>query len=398
MNVSTQERTAMDDVVDVAPSGNLPVARQADNRFYREAPAGPSLPVTGFANIATAIAMIMSEIGVVGEGGENKFQNYKYMSYKDMFRKLTPLMGKHGLAVIPTEKTKSLFDNDAVVMGTYQFTIIHKSGEVWPFQPEWTGVSRARDSKGGFDDKALNKCATAAQKYFLKALFQIPSGEDDEDPDNHDGIVQGQRSAPQRRAPVPSPSSPQPRGPVQQAAPIVQPSKPEEGPHKIVGGTYATWTSSYIEAVQSAGDAATVYKWVDANQLQLEKLAAGAPQEAAKARAETEKHLVFLRKTEPKATAEPADMFPGDTPMESTQAAEPAPARRGRPPKPKVPDFAKDYDAWVNWCLKQVAEAETPEAIETLFESIDAKWEDLLGPDKEALMGARREAESRMEQ
>jgi phage recombination protein Bet len=194
---------------------------------------------------------------------------------------------------------------------------------------------------------------------------------------------------------------------------IVQPSKPEEGPHKIVGGTYATWTTAYIEAVQSAGDAATVYKWVDANQAQLEKLAAGAPQEAAQARAETEKHLAFLRKTDPTRdiishpdnglsddmdrARQAIEEFPGDTPMKSVQTGESAPARRGRPPKPKVPDFAKDYDAWVSWCLKQLAEAHTPEAIEALFESIDAKWEDLLGPDKEALMGARREAERRME-
>jgi hypothetical protein len=182
-------------------------AREAEPNRHppRDMSLAPQLPQTGFANIATAISAIMSEIGVVGEGGENKFQNYKYMSYKDMYRKLTPLMGKHGLAVIPTEKSKNLFDNDAVVMGTYQFTVIHKSGEVWPFQPEWTGVSRARDSKGGFDDKALNKCATAAQKYFLKALFQIPSGEDDEDPDNHDGIVPRETKV---RAPSPPKAEP----------------------------------------------------------------------------------------------------------------------------------------------------------------------------------------------
>lgn len=170
------------------PTENLPANIEPGVGHIVRVPAqAPVFPQTGFANIAAAISAIMSEIGVVGEGGENKFQNYKYMSYKDMYRKLTPLMGKHGLAVIPTEKICSIFDNDAVVTATYSFTIIHKSGEVWPFQPEWTGVSRARDSKGGWDDKSLNKCATAAQKYFLKALFQVPSGEDDEDPDHNDG-------------------------------------------------------------------------------------------------------------------------------------------------------------------------------------------------------------------
>jgi hypothetical protein len=49
-----------------------------------------------------------------------------------------------------------------------------------------TGMSRCRDSKGGFDDKSMNKCHTAARKYFLLALFQIPTGDID-DADSADG-------------------------------------------------------------------------------------------------------------------------------------------------------------------------------------------------------------------
>ena len=43
-----------------------------------------------------------------------------------------------------------------------------------------TGVSTCRNSKGGWDDKSLNKCHTAARKYFLLSLFQIPTGEEDD--------------------------------------------------------------------------------------------------------------------------------------------------------------------------------------------------------------------------
>lgn len=393
MNIATKEHVEMDDVVDIAPNDNLPATRVADNRFYREASTAPALPVTGIANIASAIALVMAEIGVVGEGGENKFQNYKYMSYKDMFRKLTPLMGKHGIAVIPTEKSKNLFDNDAVVMGTYQFTIVHKSGEVWPFQPEWTGVSRARDSKGGFDDKALNKCATAAQKYFLKALFQIPSGEDDEDPDNHDGIVQGQRNSTPRRAPVPSPSTQQNQRPVQQVDPIVQQSE-EEGPHKIVGGTFASWADNYLEAIGTAGEPATIMAWIDANTAQLDKLARGSPADSARVKAGTEKHLNFLRKTDP-ITSGPQGVVQND--MGTTEPPKTdKPARR--PKANKAPDMAKDYDAWLAHQLKLIAIAETPDRIEEIFEALDGVWDNLFPSDKETLMGARREAESRLEQ
>jgi len=37
-------------------------------------------------------------------------------------------------------------------------------------------LSSLRNSKGGYDDKALNKCHTTARKYFILGLFQIPTG------------------------------------------------------------------------------------------------------------------------------------------------------------------------------------------------------------------------------
>jgi hypothetical protein len=54
------------------------------------------------------------------------------------------------------------------------------SGETWPQPLRQTGVSTCRNSKGGWDDKSLNKCHTAARKYFLLALFQIPTGEEED--------------------------------------------------------------------------------------------------------------------------------------------------------------------------------------------------------------------------
>ena len=48
--------------------------------------------------------------------------------------------------------------------------------------------------------------------------------------------------------------------------------------------------------------------------------------------------------------------------------------------------------------LKKIAEAETPEVIEALFEEIDPKWSDILPPDRDGLQGARRDAEARLEQ
>jgi hypothetical protein len=140
------------------------------------------------ALIAQAIAGVMADIGVVGKSGENKFQNYKYAKMESILQRLTPLLSKHGLVIIQTEVDRGMFDDERVLAIKYQFTIVHISGAIWPDRPIQTGMSRCRDSKGGFDDKSMNKCHTAARKYFLLALFQIPTGDVD-DADAADGEV-----------------------------------------------------------------------------------------------------------------------------------------------------------------------------------------------------------------
>jgi ERF superfamily len=104
---------------------------------------------------------------------------------EDILKEITPLLGRHGLVIFQSETGRAMFDNDNVIAVEYAFSVVHASGEAWPHQLRQTGVSRCRDSKGGWDDKALNKCHTAARKYFLLSLFQIPTG-DEEDADRGD--------------------------------------------------------------------------------------------------------------------------------------------------------------------------------------------------------------------
>jgi hypothetical protein len=148
-------------------------------------------------NIATAIAGITSEVGVISKLGTNKFHGYKFAQMQDVLQKITPLIAKHGLIIVQTEIGRNMLDDGRAVAVEYEFTIAHTSGEVWPDRPKQTGLCRCRDSKGGFDDKCFNKAHTAARKYFLLALFQIATGEED-DADEHDT---GFRPPPKRPAP-----------------------------------------------------------------------------------------------------------------------------------------------------------------------------------------------------
>jgi hypothetical protein len=114
--------------------------------------------------LVAALASVMSEIDVVLKRGVNKFHGYKYVEMGDLLRQVTPLLGKHGIVVWQTETGRATFDGDNVLAIEYAFTVAHVSGET--SEPmKRTGMSRCRDSKGGCDDKQLNKCATAATAF-----------------------------------------------------------------------------------------------------------------------------------------------------------------------------------------------------------------------------------------
>lgn len=133
--------------------------------------------------IASAVNAVMADVTYVQKRGENTNLSYKFVAVNDMLEKLQPSLTKHGLIIAQNETAHEMIDG-TVMTATYAFTLAHKSGVVWSAQLHHTGMAAARTPKGHLDDKALNKCHTAARKYFLMALFQIPSGVDpDEDGD-----------------------------------------------------------------------------------------------------------------------------------------------------------------------------------------------------------------------
>src|SRR5467141_3729409 len=136
----------------------------------------PAVPSGG--GLVSAIAAVMNEIHVVAKRGENEFHRYRYATMGDILKEITPLLGRHGIVIFQSETGRAMFDDDNVIAIEYAFTVAHASGETWPHVIKQTGVSTCRNSKGGWDDKSLNKCHTAARKYFLLALFQIPTGEE----------------------------------------------------------------------------------------------------------------------------------------------------------------------------------------------------------------------------
>jgi hypothetical protein len=232
--------------------------------------AGPNrvpnvMPVTSFGKLAEAIATVMLEIAEnpIHKAGRNAFHNYNYARMQDILNGLTPLMAKHGIAIMQTEVERGFMDNGNAIFATYDFTIIHKSGEVWPFPQRQTGVSNTRTSKGTFDDKGLNKCHTSARKYFLLSLFQIPTT-DEEDADRGDN--DGYRGAP---PPKDKPAAP----PLKK----VTPQTPHEIP-RPAGIKAVDWGRALVEQFKLCQTPAALDGWLASNDKALEELEKLAPQ------------------------------------------------------------------------------------------------------------------------
>lgn len=192
----TDTQTAPEVKVEVASPVQLPTVPTDRHAEVAERKARRVRREGSISNLVSAIADVTAEVGIVAKAGFNQFHRYKFAQMQDVLQKLTPVMAKHGVIIVQNEIEKKWLDNGSAVAVEYEFTIAHRSGEVWPENPRQTGLCRCRDSKGGFDDKSFNKAHTAARKYFLLSLFQIATGEEDDADEDRGGSRTPPRPAP----------------------------------------------------------------------------------------------------------------------------------------------------------------------------------------------------------
>jgi hypothetical protein len=152
--------------------------------------------------------------------------------------KIQPALVDCGLVIVQSEISHEIVAEGNLMEAVYEFTLHHSSGETsTPIRQ--TGLSSLRNSKGGYDDKALNKCHTTARKYFILGLFQIPTGL----ADDADAEEDKPAAAPARPTP--------PRDPIPAAK---------------------SYVDEAIKAIGTLTDAASLNAWVEANKTKLERL------------------------------------------------------------------------------------------------------------------------------
>lgn len=128
--------------------------------------------------IAEAIQSVMKTVKGIEKKGKNEHFRYKFAKVGDLMAELQPAMADAGLIIMQHEVSAREIDGALAV--TYVFFLAHSSGQVWNTGIIHTGMATMRNSKGGIDDKAYNKCHTAARKYFMLGLFHTPVLEEGE--------------------------------------------------------------------------------------------------------------------------------------------------------------------------------------------------------------------------
>lgn len=148
-------------------------------------------------NLYQKLAKITGEIGVIAKDGNNQQQKYKYIEYETIAGKFRELFSKYNVVLIPSmveqERTNITTARGASGVSTvchFEFTVVNADKPDDRFVVKWQGEA------ADYGDKATNKAATAAVKYYLMRQFNI-SSKGDEDPDSQTPEIAAKQQAPQ---------------------------------------------------------------------------------------------------------------------------------------------------------------------------------------------------------
>lgn len=147
-------------------------------------------------NLYQKLAKITGEIGVIAKDGNNQQQKYKYIEYETIAGKFRELFSKYGVVLIPSmvEQERSAITTSRGSSGVstvchFEFTVVNADKPDDRFVVKWQGEA------ADYGDKATNKAATAAVKYYLMRQFNI-SSKGDEDPDSQTPEVAAKQQKP----------------------------------------------------------------------------------------------------------------------------------------------------------------------------------------------------------
>ncbi len=155
--------------------------------------------------IAKAIVKVMGEVKKLGKDADNKHGGYKYVSVDQFFDQIGALMHGAGIFVLvdePESETASRETTDGYgkvkvsnwLTSHYDIWIFHDSGAHF-------GPIKRTIQVPATGPQSYGSAISYVEKYFLRSLFKIPTGEQDADAVAQEGLP----AAPRR---IPTPPKP----------------------------------------------------------------------------------------------------------------------------------------------------------------------------------------------
>lgn len=155
--------------------------------------------------IAKAIVKVMGEVKKLGKDADNKHGGYKYVSVDQFFDQIGALMHGAGIFVVVDETSCETASRETVdgygkvkvsnwLTSHYDISIFHDSGAQF-------GPIKRTIQVQATGPQSYGSAISYVEKYFLRSLFKIPTGEQDADADAQEGLP----ATPKR---VPTPPKP----------------------------------------------------------------------------------------------------------------------------------------------------------------------------------------------
>jgi hypothetical protein len=142
--------------------------------------------------IARAILAVAKEVQRLGKDEENKFAKFRYVSVDKFYEEIGPLMAKHGLFDFAQEVSAEIEARETTDEGgklrrslwltsEYDVMLYHESGaEFGPIRRTMMVLATG--------PQAFGSGVSYVEKYFLRALFKVPTGEQDADAEAQEGV------------------------------------------------------------------------------------------------------------------------------------------------------------------------------------------------------------------
>lgn len=184
------------------------------------------------ATLYKNMAAVLAEVKAIPKTGRNTHFGYNFMTADDIMTHLRDLLSKHRIAVFSRMDGEPTFaDAGKTAKGNTKYHVTARF--VFTLACAETGATvecpwygEALDDQ----DKALNKAATAAMKYWLMKTFLLTTGDEEQDTE-FDGSIRGKTAPPSRQNGVARPAP----APAPAPAATITSATPQKGQIELVG-------------------------------------------------------------------------------------------------------------------------------------------------------------------